>query len=1333
MNQGIFTSLIYNAALLLSLGIIFDALTLRANRYEWWVKILAGFALGFIALAIMVNPWVLRPGIVFDTRSILFSLIGMFFGASSSLIAAGIAFIFRILQGGAGVYMGSSVIIASLGWGYVWRWIHHKYRNKYSFWEFYSLGLITHVTMLGLTVLLPSVVRFKVLFTIALPVMLIYPLATVMLGQLLVRRLQIRLARKRLEYSEKQFRSLYENAPMPYQSLDENGNIIAVNLAWKKAMGYEDEEIIGMNFRELVHPDTLSHFYECFANFKANGIINNVRHTMRKKDGSYLLSEFSGVVVNDEEGRFLQTQCVFTDITERNKHEMALKSIEWMLTKQNVAEDTLPLYGDLSALNTNRLILGSVGREVLQRLVSDYLSLLDTSSAVYEKNGDYAMGIFSSSWCQYLDYVSRNACTTDDNTEALHSGNWLCHESCWTQVSKKAIETGEVVDLECFGGLHLYAVPIRISSGVIGAINLGYGSPPSDPAKLREIAERYQVSLDSLTEHASQYQTRPAFIIEQAKRKLHTAAMVIGEIVERRVAEEELMKIKSDWEIIFQSIPHPTFILDKEQNVIAANKYLEKMIGISSKNMKGHKCWELMHGDEAQSAPEGCPFTASCELDANIASEMEVSALGRWYMITCKPVYDSNGEIDKVIHIAMDITERKQAEMSLAESEEKYRLLTETAQDIILVHDLEGNVPYANARALEFLGIKAEELSSINILNYVPKEYHPFLEQHVQERRGGFTGSRLYPLELIGANKQIIPVEVSSTPIISNGEMTGILAVIRDISERMQGEKAIKESQERFEIFMDNLPGAVFIKDHNSNMLYVNKYILSQWNGMNDIGKSPQEIYNSEIAENILIQDRLTLERGTLNTIEEIDNPDGTISFYDSTKFVLPNPNGEPMIGGVSLDVTQRIKAEEQKERYAHRLEILRKIDSIVLETLSFESVCIAAVQNLHKLIPFDILAVNVVNGEMISIHTLYKPDNMYDYLSNERQYLPDQNFINMLKQQRTIIINDAVTADTPENMTIRRALIADGMQSFMYNAMIMQDELVGFLWFSCLDKEFFNKDYEEIAGEFANQLAIVLHHLRLIQRIKEHAVELEQKVEERTRQLRTSNQELEAFSYSVAHDLRAPLRTIEGYSTILIEDYAPSLHEEAINLLDTIRRTSHRMDTLIKELLELAKLTRNALKIGRIDMHQVATDLCAEIARQYPQLSFEVSIADLPECVGDYALIVQVWQNLLDNAYKFSATGDERKIDVGFSSTAEEIVYYVRDSGVGFDMKYVDKIFAPFQRLHRESEFDGTGIGLAIVKKVIDRHNGRVWAESVVGSGTTMYFSIPKNQGLIV
>ncbi len=225
-----------------------------------------------------------------------------------------------------------------------------------------------------------------------------------------------------------------------------------------------------------------------------------------------------------------------------------LKKIEWMLSARKPPElerpaervEYLEPYGDLTSLNTSRLILDSVGPTILHDIARDYMELLETSAAIYEKNGDYALGMFTSGWCQLLDRGSRTRCNTSDNREALASGRWHCHESCWTKATRRAIETGGPVDIECAGGIRLHAVPIRAGQEIVGGINFGYGDPPRDEAKLQEIAAAYDVSLDALRAAGEAYESRPPYIIALAKQKLQTAAGLIGEIVQRRRVEQEL-------------------------------------------------------------------------------------------------------------------------------------------------------------------------------------------------------------------------------------------------------------------------------------------------------------------------------------------------------------------------------------------------------------------------------------------------------------------------------------------------------------------------------------------------------------------------------------------------------------------------------------------------------------------------------------------------------------------------------------------------------------------------------------------------------------------------
>lgn len=198
-------------------------------------------------------------------------------------------------------------------------------------------------------------------------------------------------------------------------------------------------------------------------------------------------------------------------------------------------------YGDLTALNKCRDLLDTVGREMLEKIGHSYLDLLETSSAIYEVDGSYATALFSSSHCKFLDRTSRNLCATGDDGIALESGKWLCHESCWTEASRRSIETGEPYDLRpCNGGINIYAVPIKAGAQIIGAINFGYGNPPTDEKTITDLAERYKVNRKELLQVVGEYRPRPDYIIEAAKSHLRLAAELIGENYLRKKTDEAL-------------------------------------------------------------------------------------------------------------------------------------------------------------------------------------------------------------------------------------------------------------------------------------------------------------------------------------------------------------------------------------------------------------------------------------------------------------------------------------------------------------------------------------------------------------------------------------------------------------------------------------------------------------------------------------------------------------------------------------------------------------------------------------------------------------------------
>jgi signal transduction histidine kinase len=231
--------------------------------------------------------------------------------------------------------------------------------------------------------------------------------------------------------------------------------------------------------------------------------------------------------------------------------------------------------------------------------------------------------------------------------------------------------------------------------------------------------------------------------------------------------------------------------------------------------------------------------------------------------------------------------------------------------------------------------------------------------------------------------------------------------------------------------------------------------------------------------------------------------------------------------------------------------------------------------------------------------------------------------------------------------------------------------------------------------------------------------------LEQGRRALELTNRELDAFSYSVSHDLRAPLRAVSGYARMLEEDYGAQVDGEGRRFLQTIRREAQRMGQLIDDLLAFSRLGRNALQVTNVDMTAVAREILPDVLRT-TEARVEVEVQELPQARGDRNMLRQVLVNLLTNAVKFSARNPKARVTVGASAADGENVYWVRDNGVGFDMRYAEKLFGVFQRLHAANEFEGTGVGLAIVQRVIHRHGGRVWAEAKEGEGACFSFALP-------
>jgi signal transduction histidine kinase len=292
---------------------------------------------------------------------------------------------------------------------------------------------------------------------------------------------------------------------------------------------------------------------------------------------------------------------------------------------------------------------------------------------------------------------------------------------------------------------------------------------------------------------------------------------------------------------------------------------------------------------------------------------------------------------------------------------------------------------------------------------------------------------------------------------------------------------------------------------------------------------------------------------------------------------------------------------------------------------------------------------------------------------------------------------------------------------------------VIGVFSFYSEEPDYFNPMEVKLINELSDDLSYAMdfidEELHLIQAkndINQLNAELEHRVEERTTHLEAVIRELNAFSYSVSHDLRSPLRSISGFAEIMRSEYSTQLNEDGVNLLNKIQRNIMKMGQLIDDLLSFSQISKTNLRKGVIDMTQMVNEVYDYVATDEQKTDINLELHDLPLVSCDANYMTQVWQNLLENAIKFTSKSPKPHIIINGETKKNETIFWIKDNGIGFEPQYAEKIFGTFERLHTDGEFEGTGIGLALAKRIIQRHGGEIWAESELNQGATFYFSIP-------
>lgn len=645
-----------------------------------------------------------------------------------------------------------------------------------------------------------------------------------------------------------------------------------------------------------------------------------------------------------------------------------------------------------------------------------------------------------------------------------------------------------------------------------------------------------------------------------------------------------------------------------------------------------------------------------------------------WVDTTIVPFVDSYGKPYQYLAIHTDITDKKNIE----EKQDLYEQIIQFSDDAIISKDLEGRITSWNKGAEEIFGYKKHEVLKKHISLIIPAERMDE-ETHFMANIRADRHIAHFETERIKKDGIRIHVSITLSPIKdSEGNIVGASKILRDITAKKINDKALIESETRFRNTLDKMLEGVQIIDFDWRYIYVNDAMAKHGKYERDafIGKTVMEMYPGiEETETFQVYKQCFDERVPVHLENFFLFPDGSKGWFELS--FQPIPEG---IFILSIDITERKRAEEALIRNEW---VYRSIASSIPDSL----ICILDKNLRYTLLEGDLIekigyTKNALLGQRI-------PD-----------VVDDTRYKQLLPQLERVFAGETFTAE-------------DKREAGMYT-------LSKFVPFT--DRN----------GQIDSVMIAVLDITRLKQaqeKILELNHELEAKVKERTIQLAEANKELESFSYSVSHDLRAPLRGIDGWSLALLEDYGSGLDENANKYLQRIRLETQRMGMLIDDLLKLTQVSRTEIRLVPVNLSKIAKAITERLTETQPERKFSLNIANDLVVVGDHGLLDIMLTNLLSNAWKFSGKQVISEIEFGKKEDSGETVYFIKDNGVGFDMANAKKLFGAFQRMHRQSEFSGTGIGLAIVHRIIHLHKGEIWAESFINQGTTFYFTIPSSK----
>jgi PAS domain S-box-containing protein len=1104
---------------------------------------------------------------------------------------------------------------------------------------------------------------------------------------------KLQACRGQLEMAER-FRVAFENSTVA-KSLTGIDGTLHVNRAFCEMVGYSEEEVRKLSWRDLTHPDDVAESERVLQSF-VEGTATRAHYEKRylHKSGRVVWGEVVTALQRDSQGRpaFLITSV--SDITERKRIAAELRQAHLVLQ---------------SIRSVDQLIARERDTAVLIRRTCEILTETRGFSsawiALFDKSGAYTMGASAGLGEAFpeLEKRARTGCL-GLCAQALQGGG--VH-----YVDDPAARCPGCPAAPGYAGHSALAVRLEHGGRTFGLLVIAMDAALAVRRQEQELLGELAADL--------------AFALNgrELERNFSQAIVDLAANEERyRSLFDHMNEGFFEAEIITDPAGHPV-----DFRFVDVNPAHGRILGLPREQVVGQTGSRLFPGLE----PEWLESVGQVALTgAPKRVEGFVAATGRWYANS----YFSPAP-GRFASVFSDITESKQAQ---AKIESLARFPGENP-NVVLRLGVDGTILYANPGSAALLGDWGVATG-----DQLPERLRPSLGEAIGSGSGVALevacGERRYSLNL--------------APIPAAGYVN---VYGRDITEQAQAEGRLRSSEKRYRSLFEGMLNGVsycrmiFDGDEPRDFVYlaVNQAFESL-TGLHDVvGKRVSELIpgiREADPEVFAIYGRVA-RTGRPERFENYVEP---LKMWFLVSAYSPQPGDFVAVFDI---ITERKRLDFERSATVELLSLVNRVRDVpslvrlAVEFVQKTSGCQAVGIRLREGDDYPYCETRGFPPEFVELENWLCARHADGRVMQDASGQPliacmCGNVIRgrfdaalpFFTEHGSFWTNSttellATTTEAERQGRTRNRCNGEGYESVALIPLRVGDERVGLLQLNDPGKGRFTLEAIALWERLAGHLAVALAKLRAEEELVRHRDDLERNVADRTRRLAEANREMEAFAYSVSHDLRAPLRAIDGFTRILVDEQGPSLDAEGRRLCGIIRQNTERMGKLIDDILSLSRTGRAELQLREVDMRALAEEVFEELTTPEDRQRIDWRIEALPPAVVDPSLMRQVWQNLLSNAVKFSSKLQRAEIRVRGERGERESVYRVEDNGAGFDMLYANKLFRAFERLHSSRDFEGTGIGLALVQQIVRRHDGRLWAEGQPERGATFSFSLPRKE----